>query len=517
MRPLAIVSGLALLFLVRLAGATGIPVLAYHDIVEQKNGDPYAITAADFARHMNYLAYAGYHPVSLHALEDARAGKDELPPKPVLLTFDDGYKSYHDIAFPILKAHDFPSVISLVTSWIDGRSAPDYTSAQFMSWDDLRALARSPLVEVMSHSDDLHHNVVANPYGARMPAAVTRLYDEDTDKYETEAAHRRRVRADLARSIGRIREELGQRPLGITWPYGSYDGAALGAADDLGLRFYLTLDDEPTQLKDLPRINRSTFRDYRALADLGDALTFKDYRRLQLRFVTFDLGLLEDRDPDEGERLILELERRVEVLRVNAVVLRPFTRDNEHAYFHTGAMPVAADVLSEIAYQLSDRGGLEHLILRVPASLDPAVYADLARLNWFSGIVIEKAPSVADFERVAALFRRFKPDIKIGVDAETSSAAGETDFRMIDLDPDMPAGALRKIAEEALPQSPRSLFLMHREPATSLDTLRTAMAVLRSAGAAHYGYGPDDYLHNVPPFLRVVRPLASYTIAAPPK
>lgn len=511
--------GLAMfLFLVReVAGAIGIPALTYHDIVQKKNGDVYAITAGEFARQMDYLAHAGYHPVSLRALQRARAGKEALPPKPVLLTFDDGYKSYYDIAFPIMRKHGFPSVINLVTSWIDGRSAPDYTSAPFMTWDDLRILVGSPLVEVLSHTDDLHHNVVANPYGARMPAAVTRLYDQASGTYETEEAHLQRIRADLARSVRRIREELGVTPHGITWPYGSYDGAALQAAAELGLRYYLTLDDAPTGLADLPRIDRTIFRDYRTLADLGNALTFRDYRRWQSRFVTFDLAVFKGKEPAERAQLIRELERRVELLRVNTVILRPFTPDDQRAYFHTDAMPVAADVLSQIAYELSEDAGLERLILRIPATMKPRVYMDLARLNWFTGVMIEAGGSAAERERVSAFFRRFNPGLRIGTVGEAPPTDGAVDFRLVELGADMSQTALVTRAKKALQESAHPFFLIDRTATTSLATLRSMMETLRSVGAAHYGYGPDDYLHNRPAFLRIARPLAEYTLTEPRK
>lgn len=512
MRRKSAACGLVLLGLARLAPAAEIAALAYHDIVPRLNGDSYAITVEEFKQQMAYLARAGYHPVSLLALERAREGKQALPPKPVLLTFDDGYRSYYDVAYPILRKYGFPSIVSPVTSWIDRRAAPAYVTAEFMTWDELRAVARSPLVEVLSHSDHLHHNVAAGPFGARVPAAVARLYDEHAGTYETEAAHRSRISADLARSAQRLRAELGISPRGVTWPYGRYDQAALDAAAALGMRYYLTLDDEPTRLASLPRINRATFRDYRGLSDLGDALTFRSYRRREWRFVAFDLAALARADHATQMRLITELERRVEVLRVNAVVLRPFTADGKRALFHTEAMPVAADVLSEVAYQINDRAQVAYLILRVPATLDQRVYADLARLNWFSAAVIEDADA-AGFKRVAAVLRSYRPDLKIGVDGREPSVPG-ADFRLIDLAADLPAEVRAKMIRQVQSDRRPCYFLIERTPTVSTAALRATMAALRGAGVLHFGYGPDDYAHDSPAFLDVVRPLAAYAIPA---
>lgn len=491
---------------------TQVAALAYHDIVATKNGDPFAITAAEFRRQLDYLVSAGYHPISLTALERAHAGQEALPSKPVLLTFDDGYKSYYDIAFPLLRQYGFPSVVSLVTSWIDGRSTPDYTSAQFMTWDELRTIARSPLVEVFSHSDDLHRNVVGNAFGARLPSAETRLYDPKTKSYESEDAHSERVRADLARSIKRIKDELGVTPRGITWPYGRYDGPALEVASGLGLRIYLTLDEQPTRPGEWPRVNRGTFKTYRKLSDLGELLTFQEYRKRQWRFVAVDLSEFADKEPSDLAQLIFRLGQRIELLRVNTVILRPFTSDTKRAFFHTDAMPVAADVLSQIAFQLTERAEILDLIVRVPADIDPKVCRDLARLNWFSGVVVEGDPKSTDFQRTTKILRRFKPALKLGTTEASIDGNTSVDFRLIELPAKLGYAEIEERVKAALKSGPRALFKLDRSHSVSIESLSATMTGLREAGAMHYGYGPDGFLNNDPEFLRIVRPLSEYTI-----
>jgi peptidoglycan/xylan/chitin deacetylase (PgdA/CDA1 family) len=491
---------------------TQVAALAYHDIVAVKNGDPFAITTDEFRRQLDYLVGAGYHPISLATLERVHGGEAELPSKPVLLTFDDGYKSYYDIAFPLLRQYGFPSVISLVTSWIDGRSTPDYTSARFMTWDELRTIARSPLVEVLSHSDDLHRNVVGNAFGARLPSAETRLYDPKTKSYESEDAHNERVRADLSRSIKRIKDELGVAPRGITWPYGRYDGPALGVASAVGLRIYLTLDEQPTLPAEWPRVNRGTFKTYRKLADLGELLTFEEYRKRQWRFVTVDLSEFADKQPEELAQLIFQLGQRIELLRVNTVILRPFTSDAKRAFFHTDAMPVAADVLSQIAFQLTERAGIRDLMVQVPADINPKACIDLARLNWFSSAVVEGDPSGTDFQRTMKVLRRFKPTLKLGTTEASVDSNTSVDFRLIELPAALSRAEIEERVKAVLKSGPRALFKLDRSHSVSIESLGATMTVLREAGAMHYGYGPDGFLNNDPEFLRIVRPLSEYTI-----
>lgn len=492
--------------------AADVPVLAYHDIVSTRNGDAYAITVKEFEAHMAYLRDAGYTPIDVNSLEAARAGRAQLPAKPVLLTFDDGYKSFYRHAFPTLKRYGYPAVVSIVTSWIDGRATPDYVAAEFMTWDDLREITRSPLVEVFSHSDDLHSMAPANAFGARTPAGITRVYDAKRKTYEADDAHRARVTADLARSVKRIQAELGAAPRGVTWPYGKYEQVLIDAAAQLGMRYHLTLDPQPARIADLPRINRATFRDYRGLADLGDALTFKLYRREQLRFVEIDLAPLAAHRASERADRIVELARRIALLRVDAVVVRPFTSDGKRAYFYNRAVPIEGDLLSQVAYQLSNRAGLYHLYLSIPAAARPSAFRDLARLNWFSGVAFDDAGDAA-LDRAAAVFRYYKPAARIGVRARTPPSSA-VDFVLVDmaLTPAVGDKALKARVAALVGAAPRPLFLLQRTTGTNEAALRDAMAAVRAAGGAHYGYGPDDYERNMPAPPAIIRSLTEHTI-----
>ncbi|PSD43536.1 hypothetical protein C7E23_18110, partial [Elizabethkingia anophelis] len=71
----------------------GLLILSYHDIRDQVaakgDADTYAVSTQNFAAHLDWLGAHGYHPVSLSQVIDASQGRATLPPKPVLLTFDD--------------------------------------------------------------------------------------------------------------------------------------------------------------------------------------------------------------------------------------------------------------------------------------------------------------------------------------------------------------------------------------------------------------------------------------------
>ena len=86
-------------------------VLTYHDVVADPGDDAYAISRSAFVEQMDYLEQHGYQPISLETLNRAYKKQDELPKKAVLITFDDGLKSYYRFAVPVLKTYGYPSVL----------------------------------------------------------------------------------------------------------------------------------------------------------------------------------------------------------------------------------------------------------------------------------------------------------------------------------------------------------------------------------------------------------------------
>jgi biofilm PGA synthesis lipoprotein PgaB len=130
----------------------------------------------------------------------------------VLLTFDDGYQSFYTRVFPILKKYHYPATIALIGSWIDGIDTPDELGKQLLTWKQVREMAKSGLVEVASHTYDLHKSVVANPQGDSQAATVTRLYDASTGSYETEDQYRKRIHLAIRKSAEFIFQHMGVGP-----------------------------------------------------------------------------------------------------------------------------------------------------------------------------------------------------------------------------------------------------------------------------------------------------------------
>jgi len=489
--------------------------LAYHDIVEKRNGDDFAITKKDFKQHMQYLKKQGYQPISLRFLEDVRNGRAVLPEKAVLLTFDDGLKSYYEYAIPILKNYGYPSILSVVTGWLDGQRIPKKYMGRLMTWDQVRKVARSPLVEVITHTHDLHHNIPSNSQGNEAPAGITRKYDVNTGQYESEEAFRRRIRTDLMRSSRRLTMELKHQVRGIAWPYGQYDQVLVEEAEKLNLKYHFTLDEGPTTLAMLPRINRTTFRKYRALSDLAAVLSTKRYRTEQIRFVGVDMDVFGDKSEAEQENLLSALLNRLELLRVNAIIVSPFSRDLKTAYFYNEQIPVRRNMLNRVLRQIQTRNGITHIYLKIPRRLPTGdwqtVYRDMVRLNWFSGIIMTEPAPTSEIDAVKALFAYYRPTIEFGSMAEPTEH-NNIDFFLVELNANLDRNKLRKQVRDSLNKTNNAFFLLKRISGTTDKQLIRSMQILRHEGVANFGYDNDNYLENMPDIMKVVTEISGYTV-----
>ncbi|BBI50552.1 hypothetical protein HORIV_29730 [Vreelandella olivaria] len=194
--------------------------------------------------------------------------------------------------FPLLKLYNFPAVQAVVGSWLDvpaGGRVPygniTLPRERFLSWEQVRTLNESPLVEIASHSHDLHYGVVGNPMGNEQAAAVTSIWNARSG-YESEAAYLERIRNDMARTQQRFQEQLGQSPRIMVWPYGAYSEATLDIAAQYGMEYTFSLLSAPNQLNDSMRsMNRYLIDQETTLETIEEILSNRVWEMEELRIV----------------------------------------------------------------------------------------------------------------------------------------------------------------------------------------------------------------------------------------
>ncbi len=93
-----------------------VPILEYHVLGAAPADAPYPelyVTRPDFHQQMNWLDAHGYEAVTLETVEDAWYEGGTLPAKPVVLSFDDGYRPQFTFALPELRKHGWPGLLNL--------------------------------------------------------------------------------------------------------------------------------------------------------------------------------------------------------------------------------------------------------------------------------------------------------------------------------------------------------------------------------------------------------------------
>lgn len=135
-------------------GNLRIPVLMYHSVSNTagiRRGYFQTTTSpARFAGQMRMLQEQGYTPVALSRAAGILAGSHPGPAKPVVITFDDGYRDFHTEAFPVLAAHGFAASMFLPTGYIGDRRS-SFNGLECLTWGEVRELDTAG-VEFGSHT-----------------------------------------------------------------------------------------------------------------------------------------------------------------------------------------------------------------------------------------------------------------------------------------------------------------------------------------------------------------------------
>lgn len=134
-----------------LPSQSGIPILMYHEIHHARR-DGLTVKTSDFSTQLNWLKSQGYLSVSLNDFLDFQDGKiklAQLPEKPLLLTFDDGYRGLVNEALPVLKEQGFRASLFGTTSYFEERIQNE--KSVYLSPAELRTWVESGM-EVALHS-----------------------------------------------------------------------------------------------------------------------------------------------------------------------------------------------------------------------------------------------------------------------------------------------------------------------------------------------------------------------------
>jgi poly-beta-1,6-N-acetyl-D-glucosamine N-deacetylase len=190
-----------------------IPVLLWHGISNARDG--YSVSQAEFARQLATLKHLGYESISAEQWADFRAGQaTDLPPRPILLTFDDGRLDSYRGADRVLQRYGMRATMFVITGQIEDGD-PDY-----LTWAELHGMADSGRWDIEPHGHEGHQTVTIAPDGTQAPFYAARKYTRSRGQ-ETLAEWEARVAGDLFAVNERFADQ-GLTPHVFAVPFGDY-------------------------------------------------------------------------------------------------------------------------------------------------------------------------------------------------------------------------------------------------------------------------------------------------------
>jgi peptidoglycan/xylan/chitin deacetylase (PgdA/CDA1 family) len=239
-----------------------IPVLMYHRVVkEAPTASKYNIyvTRKNLEKQFQFLQARGFEPVTFEGLMTRR-----IPPKPVILTFDDGYEDSYSQLFPLLRQYQMKGVVYILGNrkhrnnfWDIPQGEPE---ALLLKDSQIREMSQSGLVEFGAHS--LNH------------PRLTQLKPQETRK-EIEASKK---------SIEKL---LGKPVLSFAYPYGLFNEDIKKMTKEAGYTFGIAVKGRPTRFgEDLMEIRRVHMFPDTSIFDLWKKTSgfYHRYRKLTGKF-----------------------------------------------------------------------------------------------------------------------------------------------------------------------------------------------------------------------------------------
>lgn len=146
-------------------GEADVPILVYHHVTGRMAGTRYSVTLSSFRDQMDALQQRGFHTIPLFMLADVLRNGGVLPPKPIIITFDDGNLDIYTNAFPIMKDRGFTGVLFIVSEVLNEKG--------YLNQEQIREMAGEGW-EIGSHSRT-HVNLTGNKVDLRREMYQSRL------------------------------------------------------------------------------------------------------------------------------------------------------------------------------------------------------------------------------------------------------------------------------------------------------------------------------------------------------
>lgn len=233
-----------------------VPIIMYHSILKDPaRSNKYTITPAVLEEDLKYIKANGYETITISDLISYVYDDKPLPPKPIILTFDDGHYNNYGYLYPLLEKYDMKAVISIVGSYTDKFSETDEANLNYsyLRWKDINELISSGRLEFQNHTYNLHDNTHGR-IGAKKK------------KGESDDEYKKILEEDINKLQNEFKENTGYVPTCFTYPFGGISNSSLDIIKELGFKASLSCEEginkitkNPNSLYLLKRYNRPSY------------------------------------------------------------------------------------------------------------------------------------------------------------------------------------------------------------------------------------------------------------------
>lgn len=227
--------------------STKLPVFMYHNIDVVGDNDV-TISQENFEKQIKFIKESGFNTVSIKELKDYVNKGINLPENPVLITFDDGYESNYEIAYPILKKYNMKATIFVIGSSVgkDTYKESGEKITPHFNINQAKEMVKSGVIEIQSHTFDMHQSKKFEK--GKVRENILRFAQESEKDY-IEILNK-----DMDQENSLIKEITGSEAYALAYPYGEYDDLAAVLISQKGIESTLTTKAGPnTIIKGIPQ------------------------------------------------------------------------------------------------------------------------------------------------------------------------------------------------------------------------------------------------------------------------
>lgn len=229
-----------------------VAILMYHHFDDKETSE--TITGQHFEQQIRYLQDQGYNFISLEQLTAFMENRGDIPANAVVLTFDDGYESTYEHAYPFLKENQIPATFFLIAGHIGAESG----EIPKLAWEEIEEMQKSGY-DFQSHSYDLHQYVTSSSLGHKGNALTNSQYLPHLRRYENNEEYTRRVYEDFLTARTTLEKSLHKHVDYLSPPYGAQNSLVETMAEKAGYKYLLTttpgMVDKTTQPTAFKRID----------------------------------------------------------------------------------------------------------------------------------------------------------------------------------------------------------------------------------------------------------------------